>query len=376
MSPVLQPLVVHLSTVHDRGDVRIFHKQCRTLAAAGYRVTLMVADGRGDEEVEGVHVTDLGRRPTGRLARMTLLPWSALRAVRRLRPALLHFHDPELLPVAGLMARRGLPVVYDAHEDVPQQILAKHWIGPALRPVVSRGFAGLEGFIARRLRAVVVANPPNLARFIAMGCDAICVNNFPLLEEFPAPARPRPCTRTLVYVGGLTRARGLVQLVQALGQMPDVRLLLCGRFADDGCEGACRSLPGWQQVDYRGQVDRRAIQAALAAADIGMVTLLPETNYLVALPVKMFEYMAAELPVVASDIPLWREIIDAHHCGVTVDPADPAAIARAVLGLLADPQCRAMGERGRAAVLAQYHWGVEADKLLALYARACRPVAA
>lgn len=362
--------IVQLSTVHDRDDVRIFHKQCRSLAAAGHDVTLLVADGLGDALRDGVAIVDLGRRPAGRLARMTLLPWRALRTVRALRPALLHFHDPELLPLGWWLSRGGLAVLYDAHEDVPQQILAKHWLPRWLRPALSRVFAVFEGAVARRLRGVVVANPPNLPRFLALGCDAICVNNFPLLEEFPAPSSAARTPRLLAYVGGLTRARGVVQLVQALALMQDATLRLCGRFADDGCEGACRALPGWAQVEYLGHVDRAGIQAVLAAAEVGMCTLLPEPNYLVALPVKLFEYMAAGLPVVASDIALWRAIVDAEQCGALVDPADPRAIARATLALLADPQRAAMGARGRAAVLRQYHWGVEADKLLALVDRA------
>lgn len=363
--------VVHLTTVHDRSDVRIFHKQCRSLATAGYRVTLLVADGHGDEQREGVCIADLGRRPVGRFARMTLLPWRALLAVRRLQPSLLHFHDPELLTVAGLMAQSGLVLIYDAHEDVPQQILSKHWLPGWLRPTVSRAFAAFEAFVARRLCAVVVANPPNQPRFAALGCNAVCIANYPLLDEFPTLTHRHRQTRTLAYVGGLTRTRGVVQLVQALSLIPDVRLVLCGRFSDDGAEAACRVLPGWQQVEFLGHVDREAIEAVLAAAEVGMVTLLPEPAYRVALPVKMFEYMAAGLPVIASDIPLWRDIVDTHRCGVTVDPTDPAAIARTICAVLADPERRAMGERGRQAVLQQFNWRSESRKLLSLYARAC-----
>ena len=364
--------VVHLSTVHDRGDVRIFHKQCRTLAAAGYHVTLLVADGLGEEERDGVRIADLGRRPVGRLARMTLLPWRALMAVRRLRPALLHFHDPELLPLAGLMALGGLVVIYDAHEDVPQQILSKHWLPGCLRPGISRAFAVFEAVVARRLFAVVVANPPAQPRFSALGCHAVCVANFPLLEEFPVPGNQPRRERTIAYVGGLTRARGVIQLVQALALMPDIRLVMCGRFSDDGGEAVCRGLPGWKQVEFLGHVNRAGIQAVLAGAEAGMVTLLPEPAYLVALPVKMYEYMAAGLPVIASDIPLWRSVVDVHRCGVTVDPTDPAAIARAVLALLDDSDRRLMGERGREAVLQHFNWGVEARKLLVLYERGCK----
>ncbi len=361
--------VVHLTTVHDRDDVRIFHKECRSLVAAGYQVTLIVADGLGANERDGVHIVDMGARPRHRLRRIALQPWRAWLAVRRVGPAVVHFHDPELLPIGLVMALGGLAVVYDAHEDVPQQILSKYWLPAKLRPLVAWLFARLEAFVVRRLAGVVVATPPMLPRFAALGCDAVSVRNFPLLEEFAEPADAPRQSRTIVYVGGLTRVRGVLRLVEALALMPGVQLLLCGRFADDGAEAACRASPGWKQVHYLGHLDRAGIQAVLARAEAGLVTLLPEPNHLVALPVKMFEYMAAALPVVSSNFPLWMEILLAHRCGVGIDPADPAAIARGVLDLLADPARAEMGRRGRAAVLEQYHWQREADVLLALYER-------
>lgn len=361
--------VVHLSTVHDRDDVRIFHKQCKSLAASGYQVSLLVADGLGAQIRDRVTVIDLGRRPAGRLGRMLLLPWRALRAVRKIKPSVLHFHDPELLPIAWILATFGTTVVYDVHEDVPQQILAKYWIPAPFRPAVSWLFTRFEAHVARRLRGVVVANPPNLARFAALGCDAVCVNNYPLLEEFSEPVAGEQQAQTIVYVGGLTRVRGIVQLVQAMALMPKVQLLLCGRFSSDGAEAACRALPGWQQISYLGQLDRHGIQAVLARSQVGLVTLLPEPNYLVALPVKMFEYMAAGLPVVASNIPLWMDILNEHQCGVGVDPSDPAAIANAVLDFLQRQDRAVMGQRGRAAVLSRFNWQHELKILLALYAR-------
>jgi len=329
----------------------------------------MVADGRGHEQRGDVTIIDVGRRPAGRLGRMLRLPWVALRAIRALSPAIVHFHDPELLPLGWALSRRGMKVIYDVHEDVPQQILAKYWLPRALRPVVSSLFARFESHVAGRLRAVVVANPPTLPRFLALGCDAVCVNNFPLLEEFPSPGPGTRERNVIAYVGGLTRVRGVVQLVQALALLSDVRLLLCGRFADDGSEAACRALPGWARVEYLGHVDRPTIQSVLSRAEVGMVTLLPEPNYLVALPVKMFEYMAAAVPAVASDTPLYKEIVEANQCGLCVDPTAPEAIAAAVRAVLCSPDKQAMGQRGRDAVLHHYNWQRESIKLLALYAR-------
>jgi glycosyltransferase involved in cell wall biosynthesis len=102
----------------------------------------------------------------------------------------------------------------------------------------------------------------------------------------------------------------------------------------------------------------------------GLVTLHPVVNYLDALPVKMFEYMAAGLPVIASRFPLWQEIVEGNACGVCVDPGDPAAIAAAIDHFCRHPQlARRMGENGRRAVHTRYNWHSEADKLAAFYDR-------
>ena len=106
----------------------------------------------------------------------------------------------------------------------------------------------------------------------------------------------------------------------------------------------------------------------------GLVTLHPVINYLDALPIKMFEYMAAGIPVIASDFPLWREIVVGNQCGLCVDPMDPAAIARAIDHLAQHPDeaCQ-MGENGRRAVLEKFNWAVEEKKLIQLYEDLLKP---
>ena len=164
------------------------------------------------------------------------------------------------------------------------------------------------------------------------------------------------------------RTRGLLQMVRALALLPGVRLLLCGRFEDAAFEADLRAEPGWAQVDYLGQVGREAVREVMARASAGLVTLLPLPSYIDSLPIKMFEYMSAELPVIASDFSLWRGIVERHDCGLCVDPADPAAIAAAIRSLIDDPaRVRKAGRAGRAAVLAHYHWPLAEAELLALY---------
>lgn len=365
--------VVHLTTVHPRDDIRIFRKECVSLAQAGHRVVQVVGDGLGPAVVDGVEIVDIGPRPVGRLARMRQQPRLALQAVLALRPRLVHFHDPELLPVAVQLARRGLPVVYDTHEDVPRQILTKQWIAAPLRPWVARAFEWYEDRQTARLAAVCAATPHIAARFARVAPLSVCVANYPFLDELAPPADAAaapPRERAVCYVGGIMRTRGAFEMVRAVALVPGLRLLLCGRFEDAALEAALRAEPGWAQVDYLGQVDRAGVARVLARSVAGLVTLQPMPSYLDALPIKLFEYLSAGLPVIASDFPLWRQILDADAAGLCVDPLDPGAIAGAITTLLDDPvRARAMGERGRAAVLAKYRWDAEAATLRALYAR-------
>jgi glycosyltransferase involved in cell wall biosynthesis len=361
--------VIHVTTVHPRDDIRIFRKECVSLARAGHPVVQVVGDGLGAAELDGVRIVDIGQAPAGRLARMRVQPRRAHAALLTLQPALLHFHDPELLPLGVAWAERGLPVIYDAHEDVPRQILTKQWIPSALRSTVSWAFERYEDARVRRLTAVVAATPHIAQRFAHVARRSVNVSNFPFLDELaPAPAAGAR-ERAVCYVGNITRTRGAVPMVRAMARVPGVRLLLAGRFEDAALEAELRAEAGWAQVDYVGQVGRAQVAALMARSRAGLVTLLPMPSYLDALPIKMFEYMSAELPVIASDFPLWREIIERHRCGTTVDPNDALSIARAVAAIVDDPQrVGELGRAGRAAVLAEYNWPQAERVLLQLYA--------
>jgi glycosyltransferase involved in cell wall biosynthesis len=370
--------IVHLTTVHPRDDIRIFHKQCVSLAAAGYEVFQVVGDGLGDADCQGVNIVDIGPRPAGRWARMRQQPGAALAAVQRLAPALLHIHDPELLPLAVRVARSGTPVVYDAHEDVPRQILTKQWLPAWARPGLAALFEHYENHQVAKLAAVSAATPHIAARFAKVHACVRAICNYPFLHELaPAEDIPQPPReRAVCYVGGLMRTRGLLPMLRALPLVPGVRLLLCGRFEDAALETEARAEPGWAQVDYLGQVGRDAVRAVMARASAGLVTLLPMPSYLDSLPIKMFEYMSAGLPVIASDFPLWRGIVGEAGCGLCVDPASPVAIAEAIRQVLDHPsQAQAWGEAGRRAVHQHYHWPRAEAELRTLYAQLLGPAA-
>lgn len=361
--------VVHLTSVHPRGDTRIFLKQCRSLAAAGHQVSLIVADGQGDNVRDGVAILDVGR-PTGRLERMLHATRRVLARARSLDADIYHLHDPELLPVALVLKRAGKRVIFDAHEDLPRQILSKPYLHPFLRRGVSHAAGFVEQFVAGRLDAVVAATPAIAEKFAAKGVRTVTVNNFPMLGELETGIGGSEKRREVCYVGGITAIRGIVELVRALElSVSGARLNLGGQFSESGTRAAVERLPGWAKVNELGFLSRSQMRDVLARSVAGIVTFLPAPNHTAAQPNKMFEYMSAGLPVIASDFPLWREIVEGNECGICVDPCDPQAIAEAIDRLAGDPELAArMGENGRCAVHERYNWRIEERKLLDLYA--------
>jgi glycosyltransferase involved in cell wall biosynthesis len=359
--------VAHLTSVHSRSDVRIFEKEATSLARAGYETYLVVGDGRGDEVRDGVRVVDVGAAPAGRLCRMLLQPWRVLRRARSLGADIYHFHDPELLPVGLALRVRGAQVIYDSHEDLPRAVLSKHWIPLRLRRAIAVVVEWIEDFAARRLSAVVTATPHIERRFVVVNPVCVAINNYPQRVELALEAQGTKLARTVCYVGGIGRIRGAIEMVRALEGI-DARLVLAGPFESEDTEAELRALPGWNKVDYRGVVTRQQVHAILAQAQAGLLFFHPEPNHVDAQPNKMFEYMSAGLPVLASDFSLWRELLVESGAGLCANPFDPRAIAGVIERLLDDPQAAAeMGRRGRDLVLQRYHWEFEERKLEELY---------
>lgn len=370
--------VVHLTSVHGPLNMRIFHKECKSLAEGGYEVVLIAPDQQ-DRVVEGVQIKAI-RKPKSRIIRMTLGAWRVYRQAVRQQAELYHFHDPELLTVGLLLRARGAKIIYDIHEDLPRTMAYKFYLPIWLRRLLVPVTEWLEDAGAARLSALVVATPPIAERFSAVNHHTVVVNNFPILKEFSASPET-PWDRRdipLTYVGGtLTRVRGIRNIVEALSLLPkslSPRLCLAGRFINDGLYEDLLNTPGWDRVDNLGYITRDRVADVLGRTRVGLVVIHPEPNYIRSRPTKLFEYMAAGVPVIASDFPDWREIIDAARCGLLVPPEHPRTIATAMEYLLTHPEeAREMGLRGRQAVEGSYVWDVEKKTLLELYDSLLRP---
>jgi glycosyltransferase involved in cell wall biosynthesis len=358
--------VCHITTVHPVDDHRILHKECASLRDAGYDVTL-IAPHDDDVVLDGVSVVALRGTVRNRVERMVRRPAAAYRAATAVDADLYHFHDPELLPCGVWLARAGKRVVYDAHEDVPTQIRAKEWIPTAARGGVAQSFARVEAACVARLDAVVTPSLAALDRLRPHQSRIALIANYPRLSELRPAARWEDRLRAACYVGGVTRVRGARELVDAMAHV-DAELHLAGAISPPALRAELERSAGWPRVRYLGRVRHDRVPDVLAQVKVGLIPLHPVRNYVDAYPVKLFEYMAAGLPVIATDVPRWRAVLEAHDCGVCVPHASPRLLGEAITTLLDDDgRARAMGERGRRAAEERYSWETQASVLLELY---------
>jgi len=358
--------VTHITSAHPRNDIRIFIKECSSLAQKGYEVSLVVADGKGSEKRDGVSIVDAGAKEQSRHMRILKTASAAVKKAIATEADIYHLHDPELLLFSKELMRHG-KVIYDAHEDVPRQILSKGWIPSPLRRPLSFITEKVENHYVKRLNGVVAATPLIKRRFSRLNTSTANINNFPILEELGHIEHAACNERFICYIGGISAIRGLFEMVRAM-QYVDAKLLLAGNFSSEEERAFARTLPGWEKVIELGFCDRERIKDVLSMSKAGLVVLRPTINYVDALPIKLFEYMAAEVPVVASSFPLWREIVMSSKCGICVDPLSPEDIGAAINRILDNPKKAAsMGREGRKATQARYNWETERKKLLSFY---------
>ena len=334
--------VVHITSVHRPRDVRIFHKEVRSLHDAGADASVLAL-----------------AKPERRVRRLAA-GWRLVQEAKRRGADVFHVHDPELLPAALWLAQTsGKPVIYDAHEYLGQTTRTKRWLPRPLRLPLAIMVEHLEQAGARRLSGTVTANEDLAARFAASGARAISVSNGPLADGFPEPSEPSGLT--VLYVGGLGPLRGLALMKDAfpLLDVPGARLQLVG-------PGEPGDLP--PGVNSFGAVDHSEVPGLLAAARIAWIPLQRHGNYDRAVPTKLVEAMAAGRPVVVSDLPLMGSIVRRAQCGIVVAADDPVAHADALRRLLTEPNlASSMGAAGRRAFLDGLAFEVQAAKLVGLY---------
>ena len=360
--------IAHLTSVHPRFDTRIFIKMCSSLSELTYETCLVVADNLGDEIINDVSIFDVGVSGGGRLSRALTTVNKIYERAIELDADLYHLHDPELIRIGLKLKKKGKKVIFDAHEDFPNQLKSKPYLNSISKAVLPKLASFYERIILNRFDAIVAATPVIRDKYSRFNDSVININNYPKLNEIEFNNNWQSKSNEVVYAGAIGESRGLKQMVRALEFTNGVRLNLAGLFNDSKLKTDIQQYKGWGQVNELGHVNRQQLNDIFKNSKVGLVTLLPTPSYVDSLPVKLFEYMAAGIPVIASNFPIWQEIVEENQCGICVDPLDVSAIGKAIQFLIDNPlESKRMGANARVAVEDQYSWSNEEVKLANLY---------
>lgn len=367
--------VCHVCSGHTSDDSRVFHKECRSLAQAGYEVHLVATDKKPTSYKSGdvtIHPLSFPKSRFERLSRR----WAVADIAARVSADLYHVHEPELLgPVLNRVDNK--PVIYDVHESYLDLLGHRSWIPTPVRPLVQVLWQRLEAKYVRRCRAIVTVAEPIAERYLKLHERVEIIRNFPdlsrdVFNSVSSNGREPAC----VLAGTLNGDRNLANMVRAIGLLRrrnvSISLWLAGQWDSPEYERAIQKLAADEgvsdQVRYSGVLSHKDAVALESRASIGMATVLPTGNFLKTLLIKLFECMALGLPVIYSNFPLFQSYVRDYGVGVAVDPEKPDQIADALEYLMKNPQiAQEMGKMGKRVVMEKYNWVHEGTRLLALY---------
>lgn len=360
--------VCHVTSAHGVEDVRIFHKECISLAQAGYDVYLVE---RGESyDIDGVHIIGIGEIPQTRLKRMTKGAQAAYRKALSLDCDLYHLHDPELLLFALKLKRKGKAVVFDSHELTREQIRIKPYLPAPLVKALSAIYAAFEDRILKKLDGVIFPCPVN-GQFPLPGKRQVYLNNLPRLSEmydkYDADAEKEP--NSVCTVGSLTYNRGIKHLILAAAKAKS-KVFLGGILSPAEFEHEIKAMPESKNVEFLGYLDRDQVKRVYDKSMVCASALLNIGQYsgVENLSTKVYECMAMGLPVIMTKQPYNERMIDQYQFGICVDPENIDEYAGAIRDLLDHPEkAKVMGENGRKAIKEEFNWEREQNNLLDLY---------
>ncbi|SKA96471.1 Glycosyltransferase involved in cell wall bisynthesis [Caloramator quimbayensis] len=357
--------VCHITTAHIAEDIRIFHKECKTLSQNGYEVYL-VANYERETIKDGVHIVPLPQN-NNRFYRFLIKPFTAMRIALKTKSSVYHFHDPELILIGRILSLLGKKVIYDVHEDYAKSVMTREWVKPYLKKIISKTFNRFEKNSVKYFSRVISARPDISENFPKD--KTTTVRNMAILKliDEVKPADIKKDKMVVIYAGGINKIRGIKEIIEAIGLLKgEAEFWLLGKWDSQSFKDECEKLEGWKYTKDFGFLDLETAYSYMKRADIGIVNFLPAPNHNTTQPNKPFEYMTCSLPMVMSDFEYWQKLF--NGCTLFVNPMDPLDISKKIKMLLDDKNLRAeLGKKGRVYVEENYSWEAESKVLLKVY---------
>lgn len=364
--------ICHLTTVHPRFDGRVFQKECVSIAFQGYQTYLIVADGLGEQKRKNVIIYDIGKSRYGRLGRAVFKTTSMFFTARKIKADIYHFHDPELIFSGLLLKIFGCKVVFDIHENLPLQIMHKHWIPKVLRSLISNSYRLFECLACRFFDALLVPQPTMKEEYLKINSNTELIANFvdsSLINFESTKAESCSSSCILVHAGALSDTRGLFNMLNAYACLPsNYNLILAGNISSSDTALKAKQHGCWGELDFRGVITSEEVNDIYNESNIGLILYNNVGQYYLSYAIKLFEFMARGIPVVMPDFGEWPKFNEKYKCGICVDVQSPELVAKKIQALWDDKTLlKTLGRNGQQAIKSQFNWDLEANKLFNVY---------
>lgn len=361
--------VCHVTSAHPRYDVRIFHKECKSLANNGFDVTLLVNDEIPSEIIDKVQIVSTQFKPRNRFERMIKSKKAIKKLMLEVNADIYHFHDPELLPEASWIKKQGKIVIFDFHEDVSKQILFKTYIPKGLRKFVSKAYEKYEKSKSKDFDALVTVTPKFVDRLKLTNPNTIMITNYPVVNKEIVVSEDQR-KRAICFAGGVSQQWNHKNVIKAIEPIDNIEYILAGSGSSEYID-KMKALDGWKKVRYLGRIPHDEVQDVYNQSMIGMTLLSNNTQVGdegTLGNTKIFEFMEAGLPIICSNNNIWKEIVDSYNCGIAINPNNVNEITNAINRIINDQdKVISMGQKGRQAALEKFNWHTQEKKLIELY---------
>lgn len=362
--------VVHLTTVHHPTDPRIYHKQCKSIAKAGYHLYYIAKDDESIKQDDDIHHIPI-KTYRSRLKRMIFGSIDAYRKAKKLKADLYHFHDPELMVVGWLLKNKHNVVIYDIHEDYVTSILQKDYLNTFMRRLMAKTYKFFERLFTRKMELSLAEK-----YYYDLYHRGKWMLNYPTINRtfLEHQRENKPLANKLLYTGNVTIDRGALIHAKIPQINDEVSVHFIGKCSNDLANDMYATAQEAQDRLHIEGIDRFVEKEAIEEKYVscnwlaGLALFPPTEHYKKKELTKFFEYMNAGLPIICSNFPIWKEFIEKYNCGISVDPYDEQEINQAITYLQDHPtQAIQMGENGKQAVIEQLNWDVEEKKLISWY---------
>ncbi len=362
--------ICHITTAHNALDTRIFYKQCQSLQKKGYDVYL-IAHGESNT-IEDVKIKGIGELPKNVIKRMLTSTRKAYNLALKNDANIYQIHDPELLPYAMKLKRRGKIVIYDCHEDYDSVIAELNFGHKSISKIVSKLFRFYFYYCYKRLDAVITVSP-HVVDKIKDSCRKLwMITNYPIINQHETLETSIKKQGQIAFAGGIKKIWSHENIIKAISNIENATYILCGPISKKYLS-TLESLRGWSKTKYLGKIDFNEVHKIYSESLCAAVLLdyIGNAGWKKGTlgNTKIFESMYAGIPVVCTDFELWNDmIIKKYNCGIAVDPNDVQAIEEALRYLISNPDiAKAMGDNGRRAVIEEFNWQTQEEILYELY---------